>query len=55
MRGSVAKWKSSIIKNSGVFTRANVLIITEANASKPSSDSRSINSNRSSSRGTPAF
>ncbi|MOA11822.1 hypothetical protein D3C78_1317790 [compost metagenome] len=55
MRGSVAKWKSSIIKYSALLTRAKVLIITDASASKPSSDSRSINSKRSSSRGTPAF
>ncbi|MNI60922.1 hypothetical protein D3C85_1267320 [compost metagenome] len=55
MRGSVAKWKSSIIKYSGALTRANVLIMTEARASNPSRDSRSINSSKSSSSGTPAF
>ncbi|MCY1287538.1 hypothetical protein D9M70_365350 [compost metagenome] len=54
MRGSTAKWRSSIIKYSGELARAKVLIITEARASKPSRDSRSINSSKSSSRGTPA-
>ncbi|MDT4823732.1 hypothetical protein FQZ97_569690 [compost metagenome] len=37
-----------------MVSRARVLIITEASASRLSLDSRSINSSRSSSRGTPA-